>query len=710
MNRPILRTLAGRLGITAAYRDNSGITRVTTDRTREALLAALGFDAATEEAAARALATFDRPSRCIAPFHTLDTDTKHVLHLRVPTQVTGPVEWSVEIACEDGGAVHTSGSAHARAGGRIAVVLENRLPDGHHEVRARVRGRSAEREDRQVCVVAPAACTRIDELMQQPGFGLLANLYTVRSATNHGFGNLHDLSELVAWAGAAGADFVGTNPLHASWNRGAWVSPYQASSRLYRNPLYLDLDAVPEMRANEVARDLLVAADRHARLVALRNAHHLDYEAIAAWVEPVHAALHDAFVERHRGKGTDRERAFLAYLETQGEPLRNFATFLSLDARFGGSDGWLRWPAEYRDIRSAAVARFREQNPREIERHAWLQFELDRQLAGVARRAHDARLAIGLFGDLALGSAPGGSDHWAFPDLFVHHASLGAPPDAYAREGQVWSLPPLHPHRLAEDGFRYWTLLLRNALRHMGALRIDHVMGLFRQFWIPAGAPPLEGAYVLAPTRELLAILALESRRARAIIIGEDLGTVPRGLQARLASHAILSSRVMYFERDRRGAFKPAAHYSSRALVTANTHDHAPVAGWLEGMDQTLRQQAGAIDDDAITNALHQRAADARALVRRLRRNGFLAGPVDPAPADIAVAIHRFLACTPAPLVGIALDDLALERVPVNLPGISQAAHASWTRRMHIPLEQLRADAHARRVLDTVARVRHRTK
>ena len=709
MKRPVLRALAERLGILEGYRDNQGVSHLTSDGTREALLAALGHDASTESEAARALDALDRTSRCIAPFACFDADARpRRLRLRAPLDSSGPIEWALEVHQEDGGLVHASGSSRARPGGPIPVSLLHALPPGYHEVRATLRTAASERADRQVCVVAPVSCTRIEERTHRRGFGLLANLYTVRSATNHGFGDLGDLERLVDWAASARADFVGTNPLHASWNRGAAVSPYQASSRLYRNPLYLDLDAVPESHGDTEAAMMLDADDSRARLAAFRHAERIDYEGLAAWAAPLHAALHRAFVERHRGHDTPREREFLDYVQQQGEPLRDFATFQALDAFFGGRErGWYEWPAPFRDVRSPDVARFREQHAIETERHCWLQFELDRQLARVASRA-EPDLAIGLFGDLALGSAPGGSDHWAFPDLFVDGAALGAPPDDYAGAGQDWSLPPLHPHRLAEDGFRYWTLLLRNALRHMGALRIDHIMGLFRQFWIPAGSAPLVGAYVRAPTDALLAILALESRRARAIIIGEDLGTVPRGLPARLARHGILSSRVMYFERER-GAFRRAARYSARALVTANTHDHAPLTGWFEGADLKLRRDAGAIaSDDLLDEALVRREEDRQALLRRLRRDGHLSAIAAPTAIDLCSAVHGFLARTAAPLLGIALDDLALEHEPVNLPGVPQSAHASWTRRMHVSIEQLRTDANVHRVLDTVARTRTR--
>jgi 4-alpha-glucanotransferase len=323
-----------------------------------------------------------------------------------------------------------------------------------------------------------------------------------------------------------------------------------------------------------------------------------------------------------------------------------------------------------------------------VDFHCYVQFELDRQLGAVAEEADG--LGLGLLGDLALGSAPDGADTWMFPELFVEGARLGAPPDDYSATGQEWGLPPIDPLRLAADGYRYWTLLLRHALQHMGALRLDHVMGLFRQFWIPRGRPAADGAYVRFPAEELLGILALESERRGAVIIGEDLGTVPPGLPARLARRGVLSTRVLYFQRGRTG-FRPAARYSPRALVTATTHDHPPLAAFWTGRDLELRHAAGALSAVELAEAQRTREGERRSLLRRLQREGHWA-PGRPLNDTFAVvgAVHRFLARTPAPLLGVMLDDLTGETDPVNLPGVGQDRYANWSRRSRISLDTLR--------------------
>jgi 4-alpha-glucanotransferase len=360
------------------------------------------------------------------------------------------------------------------------------------------------------------------------------------------------------------------------------------------------------------------------------------------------------------------------------------------EAHVGRARDWRAWPVRLRDPGSDAVRAFRRAHPWQVDFHAWLQFELDAQLAAVAREAGSAGLAIGLYPDLALGSSRAGFDAWAFPERFASGVTLGAPPDDYAPEGQDWKLPAMLPAALAADGFAWFAHLLRASFAHAGALRVDHVLGFQRQWWIPAGRPASDGAYVRFPARELLRVLARESRRARALVIGEDLGTVPPGLTARLARRGILSSRVLLFERDTRGGFKPARRMSPRALLTANTHDLPSLAAFWSGRDLALRRELGVIPDDAsLARALERREAERKALLGRLNAEGARLG-ASPSAGQLCAAVYAFLCRSPAPLVGVSLDDLAGETEPVNVPGVGPERFPSWTRRMGRPLEALR--------------------
>jgi 4-alpha-glucanotransferase len=737
VRRPALRALADRLGVLAFYVSQGGAVVRTSDATREALARAMGLDASTEAAAARALAALARAERrrLVAPVRVVRAPAAGRARLAVtlPPGAHGSLEWEVELA-EEGGRVRRAAGRAARppASGRLALPLPGVPGLGYHRLRVRLRGSRHERAGAQRLIVVPETClTAAERLGRRRVFGLAVNLYSLRSARDWGVGDLGALGRLAAWAAGAGAAFVGTSPLHALRNEGGEISPYAPVSRLFRNPLYLDVEALPELADSAEARALAASPAYREALARLRASDRVDYDAVAALKRPLCALLHRAFAARHRDRPSARGRAYRRYLDAQGEALTDFATFCALEAHFrataGAPPGWRRWPAAYRDPRGPAVAAFRATHAEAVDLHRWLQFALDRQLAAAARAGRRCGLALGIYQDLALGSAASGSDRWAFPDLFLDRVRLGAPPDDYAAEGQDWGLPAMDPRRLATGGYGFWTRLLRGAFAHAGALRIDHVLGLFRQYWIPAGRSAREGAYVRFPAEDLLGILALESRRAGALVVGEDLGTVPREVPRALARWGVLSSRVLYFERDRGGAFRAARRYPARALVTVNTHDLAPLAGWLAGRDLELRRAAGVLPDDrALAAARRTRAGERRALLRRLAAEGLLRGAAaraarhaarEPAGAPAATdraaeaalraAVHAFLCRTPAVLAGIALDDLIGETEPVNLPGVGLDRHPSWRRRLRLPLEALAADPGVRAAL-AGARARRR--
>lgn len=722
-SRPALRALAARAGVLSEYVDQTGVVRRASDATRVAILDAMGFVADTEVRARESLHAVAAADAAgvIAPARVVRPAAARMLPVRPPGR--GEWRWEVEVT-DEAGRIRRAEGRVGGAGVAPSVRLPFALVPGHYRVAVRLTAaRGAEHAGEQALIVTPGRCLTAAELglgrdaIRRGVFGIVANLYTLRSARNWGVGDLGDLCELVRFAGTHGAAFVGINPLHALGNVGDEISPYQPLSRLYRNPLYLDVTAVPELRACPAAHARLARSETRAAIAGLRDGDRVDYAAVMAEKDAVLRELHRTFLARHRGRGTARGEAYERYRDAEGESLRDFATFVALRAHFAAGDprwrDWRRWPARYRDHRSRAVADFRIAHGDAVDYACFLQFELDRQLAMVAARARAAGLGIGVYQDLALGSSPLGCDPWAFPDLFLRGGvSIGAPPDPFAPEGQNWGLPPMHPLALARDGYRYWTSLVRGAFRHAGALRIDHVMGLFRQFWIPPGGSGADGAYVRMPADALLGILALESARARALVIGEDLGTVPAELPRALARWGLLSMRVLYFMREARGGFVPARRYGSRALVSANTHDMAPLAGYLEGSDLRLRRRAGQIPTDAaLAAAERERAGEHGALIARLRRDRLLAAArAQPVPAvDLHAAVHGFLARTPGLMLGIALDDLTGEREPVNLPGVGLDTYPSWSRKMRGAVDTLATDAHVRRALGDVPKLRGAT-
>jgi len=652
--RPALHALAERAGILLEYEPAGGGRARVADATAEALLAALGHDASDEATARRSLARLEE------------------------REAEGRSEGTAQVGSRSG----------ARGGSRPGASGSGRR--------------------------SPLACPGVHEIVgRRRVFGLWANLWSLRGGPwDVGHGHLGHLRELVRMAADSGAAFVGLNPLHVL--RRGDASPYSPTSRLFRHPLYLDLGGVPRRLRDAPGVRAALAAPRFRRGVAARSAsEEVDPAASGALLEPVLHPLHDAA----RADPTS-ERRLGAYRRRGGELLRDFATFCALEehlAAAGQPRDWRRWPRELRHPQAEGVRRFRARHARAVDRHVWVQHELERQLGAAAAAARRGGLAIGLYQDLALGSIASGFDAWAFPEVFLADVSLGAPPDAYAAEGQDWGLPPAHPERLLASG--YFAHLLDAVLAHAGALRIDHVMGLFRQWWVPRGFSARDGAYVRFPAEALLDVLAERSRAHGALVVGEDLGTVPRGLPTGLADRRILSSRVMLFERDRRGAFRPARRYSPRALVTANTHDLPPLRSWWTGRDLEIRAGLGLLPE-GLDAARRGRGEERRALCRRLVAEGCLparvergAGPepgdtaeCEPAYPELARAVHAFLARTPAPLVGIGLDDLAGETEPVNVPGVSQERHPSWTRRLGRPVRALAEAPEVARILRGVGR------
>jgi 4-alpha-glucanotransferase len=706
--RPALRALADRVGILASYVAADGRERrETSDSTRVALLAAMGLDAGDEAAARRSLAALDERDRAriLAPARVSFAGEQARVSLTLPPGCASTLPFDLELR-EEGGALHErSGRLRVPPSGKARIAELPLLPAGIHRVRLRLGGDAGERGAEQTWIVAPRRCTTPEDRHRERRLvGLWANLYTLRSRRGLGIGDFSDLCALLRFAAEVGAAFVGVNPLCALRNRAEEISPYSPVSRLFWNPLYLDVEAVPELDESRAAARLLESSEARRELEALRRSDRLDYERIAGFHRAVVEALHDSFAQLHGAGGTDRARALAGFEARRGPLLRDFATFLALDdhlAAQGCARDWRRWPERFRDPRSDAVREFREAHARDLAFHVFVQFELDRQLARAAAEGRRVGLEVGLYQDLPVGSSASGFDAWAFPELFVAGATLGCPPDLNIPSGQDWSLPPIDPRRLAADGYRYWTLLLRAAFAHSGLVRLDHAMGLVRQFWIPEGSSPGAGAYVRFPTRELLALLALESRRTGALVVGEDLGTVPRGLPASLARYGILSSRVLLFERDRRGSFRPSRRYSRRALVTANTHDLPTLAAYWGGRDLEIQRELGLIPNDAaLARARSGRDRERAALLRRLELEGLVDRKRPPAAyPELAAAIHAFLCRTPAPLVAVALDDLAGETEPVNLPGVPLERYPSWTRRMHAAIEDLRDDPGARAAL-----------
>ena len=697
--RPQLYKLAAKLGIQSSYVDQSGETlRLTSDATREALLAAIGIDATSEVAAASALRTLQAAQRrqWIAPVRVVRQRSRALstVAVRMPSMPTDEVRWTLTLRTEEGMASEWTGTTHGGPSRRLRLEMPLIPPLGYHDLIVSFEANGTMRRATQRLIVVPSQCVAPEaRLRGRRGFGITANLYTVRSASNWGAGDFGDLAAIAEWLAHESGTFVGVNPLHALRNEGYDVSPYSPISRLFRNSIYLRVDSIPELAHDAPARAHIASSTFQAELAELRAADMLDYRRIMALRTPVLESLHRTFVEREVARVTTRARAYALYVEREDPQLTQFATFMAISEREGPDAR--QWPPELRDSRSNAVSTMRGELAARVDYHRWLQFEIDRQLGRAALDASSEGLTLGLYQDLAVGSAASGADVWANPELFVQGATVGAPPDMYSDEGQNWGLPAINPHVLRATGYDYWVRLLRAGFRHTGALRIDHALGLFRMFWVPLGQSARHGAYMTSYSEELFGVLALESARHGALVVGEDLGTVPPEVPKVLARWGVLGSKVQVFERDfATGRFRPAPAYPRMALATVNTHDLPPLVGWMEGRDIMLRAELGDLADPAQADSMREgRWHDRVALIASLIEAELLPESArENVTSDALIAaVHSFIRRTPAALVGLSLDDLAHEHTPVNIPGVWQDKYASWSRRMTKTLEELLA-------------------
>ena len=728
----LLRELAERYGIASEYHDIWGQWHETSPQTRRAILEAMGVRVASPDALRRALTDCtDAPWReACDPTHVMRTDAPAgVWSIRMPAQEQEErdiiLSWDVR---DETGAVRQRGQAgpglspaemrtvdgfrHAR----FELPLPAGLPIGYYDVMVKGVSESRQVEGALRLIVAPAACHVLPEFQKGHRlWGLAVQLYALRSARNWGAGDFGDLNTLVEWAAKdLRAGLIGLNPLHALNNtRPFEISPYSPTSRLFLNSLYLDIEAIPEYQLCESAQQMVQDAGFQRALAALRAGEKVDYDQVSAAKWAVLESLWTTFYERHLGgrdlhdrdltPETDRGRAFARHVEHEGEPLEMFALFHALAEEMRRQHplvlAWREWPEPYRSPQSASVAAFRVTHRARIRFHQYVQWVTAEQLGAVAARAHALGMPVGLYHDLALGSDRNGSDAWVYRDVLALNADCGCPPDAFAPQGQNWGLPPADPVRLRATGYRMFIELLRRNLAYGGALRLDHVMGLFRLFWIPQGMPASAGAYVRYPVEDLLGILALESVRHKAVIIGEDLGTVPDGIRERLAAARVLSYRVLYFERTDQGEWKAPEAYPQQAVAVVTTHDLPTLAGFWAGRDIDVRAGLGLYaDGGAVQRAREERHRDKQRVAHAVGAAGLLptgmtdeSAAAQPMTPDLCHAVHLFLACTPSWAVLANLEDLLGEAAQTNVPGTVES-YPNWSRKIALPLERLRDD------------------
>jgi 4-alpha-glucanotransferase len=513
-------------------------------------------------------------------------------------------------------------------------------------------------------------------------WALATQLYAVRSRSNWGHGDFSDLLRLVELAASRGASAIGLNPLHALFpDRAEQASPYAPNSRLFLNLLYIDIEAIPEFPG-------VAIADLEAEVKSLRASEMVAYARVAQAKLVGLRLAYDCF---SRSATAQRRADFVAYRQEQGDALLRFACFECLRQRYAPKP-WPQWPQQWRKPDSESLREFRQTHRDDCEFQEFVQWIADRQLKACKDEACRRGLSIGLYIDLAIGIDPHGADAWSQQDSVLKDVSIGAPPDEFNPAGQDWGLAPFNPHALAADDFAPMRQLMRAAMRHAGAIRLDHVLGLKRIFMIPHGCQPAEGTYVRFPFEQLLHVIAEESNRCRCIVIGEDLGTVPQGFRETLARWGLWTYRVMLFERERDGHFLPPEAYPLEAVASFNTHDLPSFRGWLQSHDLHVKQRLGLDPGES---------DEARARAQQMLRAALIERVPGHATNDVA-AIASFLAATPSRLVVISLEDILGEIEQVNIPGTTDQ-HPNWRRKLTVAIDDFERNGELKRVAQAFA-------
>lgn len=692
MNDDALRDLARRAGIAVEWNDYANKQHVVAPDALRRILAALDLPADTrgDLAASRRVLAKRATLMDLPPLVTATAGRPTRLDLGAADSLPA------KLLLQRGGSRDLT-LVPARGRLRIPAVPEigyHRLQIGDREV---------------VLAVAPAQCRAIDDVVPDAHlWGIAAQVYSLRSPGDAGIGDAAGIAQLAEAAGAQGADALCLSPLHALFTADPGrFAPYSPSSRLFLNPLH----AAPALVfGNDFVVQAMADASLQDTFAQYEAAALIDWPASAGAKLALLRTLFDSFLggpEAEGPLGAD----FARFRADGGDLLLQHATFEALQADRLPEHDWRRWPVDQRDPASAAVAAFAASRRDEVLFHEFLQWVTDRSLAAAQGRAREAGMRLGLIGDLAVGMDPMGSHAWSRQSDILLGLAIGAPPDLFNPRGQDWGLTGFSPRALEDGGFVPFISTLRAALRHTGGLRIDHAMGLSRLWLVPEGADPADGAYLSYPLIDLLRLLALESAQHNAVVVGEDLGTVPEGFRETLGQFGVHGMRVLWFERDAQGGFATARDWDKSALAMTTTHDLPTVAGWWAGTDIAVRAKCGRLGPDVTVNDENAgRTRDREVLWQRLVAEGVADGiaPPSESPQRVVDAALAFVARTPSPLCLLPIEDLLGQQEQPNLPGTVDE-HPNWRRRLPVPAETLLQDETTARRVAAAAAERPRT-
>lgn len=673
----------------------------------KSLLTAMGYDLSSEQTITASIDTLqDRIWQNMLPScHIVKLeDTAPVIEFSIAlTAEVQTLTW--QISCEhqqviDGSV--TLSELHFVGEHQIDDIHYNKyqlplpcIDAGYHQLNLSY----AQQQSQCHLIYAPKTCYSPKEASAKKVWGYAAQLYSLKSDSNWGIGDFSDLKALVLDSVKQGVSAIGLNPLHPLFqNNPAHCSPYSPTSRCLLNTIYIDVQQVPYFEQLPELKALITSDDFTKTLQHAKQSTLIDYPAVAHIKQQALTLLFDYFYHHDLPEKSNFAIEYQEFKSKNLEDLTQLALFEALYEHFRtiNSDvyGWTQWPEEYKSPNSSAVKTFAKAHEQRIEYFIYLQWLAHRQLTDVANTAQQAGMPIGLYLDLAVGCDGSGVDVWAEQDVYVAGASVGAPPDALNTLGQNWGLTPINPVAMQEQGYKPLIKALRSNMQYAGALRIDHILGLMRQYWVAPGMKADEGIYITFPLDDILRIIALESRRENCVVIGEDLGTVPAGFSDIMNSAGLLSYKVLYFETWESGLFKRPEEYSEYSMVTVSTHDLPTLAGWWTGRDLQWRQTLNLYPNEAMGEAdragrVENRQRLLAALIDMQVLDNNEAPQTAPAAMNhaLTIAVQEYLAKANSYIQLIPLED-ALEIIEqVNIPGTTDE-HPNWRQKLPVSVNE----------------------
>ncbi len=720
-DQSVLKQVAEQARIADNYVSAWGDEAYVSDETIRRLLGSMGYDVSSDEAL-KASAEKKHKKPVLEAVKVVKKGQPIEIELNLGTSARES-EFSWKILTEEGksleGYLQSQIVRDERAtGGPLVFALPADIGLGYHTLEVVRKRRKLPYV--MTLIVAPSACYKQQPIVDgKKIWGPSVQLYTLRTQHNWGIGDFGDLKQLVAEIAERGGDFVGLNPIHSLFPANPeGASPYSPSSRRWLNVMYIDVSSVPEFSLSAEAQQQVGSSEFQKRLQAARDAHWVNYSEVSALKMSVLPTLFEEFKSRHLTKITERGRAFLDFVELGGDSLLHQAAFDALHQQLHDEDsnvwGWPVFPEKYRRFDAQATQKFIKDNEDKVQLYMYLQWLADTQVNEAQALAEEKGMTVGLYRDLAVGVADCGSETWADEGSLILDASIGAPPDILGPLGQNWGLPPLNPQVLKETSYDAYIKLIRANMKHCGALRIDHVLGLLRLWWIPKGENATKGAYMYYPVEDMISILALESHRHQCAVIGEDLGTVPDEVVGILKEAGIHSYKVFPFETAEDGGFISPAHYEPQSMSAICTHDMPTLRGFWHCDDLKMGKELGLYpNQEQLEGLFADRLECKQGILDSMRGHtqNWLSDGIGhdaqfvPMDRYLAEAIQLHCAAGASTLLSTQLEDWLEMDKPVNIPGTVDE-YPNWRRKLAVNLDEVFAKEEVNSIAAKLTQVR----